>query len=867
MNDETASTKKEPAAEFCKDSLTTPNIAPLDISEQLLVCHREGAVGTDLLWDGKSLSELVRLAHNTATKAREQSKKSTIDGLFSHSNVPYFYGALKFSGSDRKKRRYSYKKGTSVDDVDYNHNNSLKKRGLFDRIPSNFDPAFVEPYFLKHERSENDTDVNRISDFSILSSTNVTAQKEDKRREDGTTQENSSDIKIQIKMLPATSKTYSTYNLPPLFIQGAPKTRPLSTTTVFLKGLVHSRDDETLTHIPYFGDDDDDISEVLGLEDQSSENGTENSSKSSNMGCWDIAQRQKLLEHGPFYKRQEQDDLVKEVFNLVVERLINQKHSVGSVTAQQLIDNVADAARIDKDRVNEVWQTLGYESIFHDCDINLPSKQNSDSPVEEIKLVEKIREAGEQNGNTKSKQGKVNSCVNAPLAYGDFMDSYRSLFCRSCFIYDCAIHGSNSNVQNSALQGELAYENEQEGYWTKVFDDGGKWERLIGTKKIEAKGEAPRTHSEAGYSNGNGHTFKHQDSNVAVSESASSDVRNNLNDLTPLQKSVCERAFHIFKGNVAEISNVLGADPSVVARHIQEKNIHIKPFLYLSEDYQKRKIRNPSYSMKHYNSSWLKRVEKATINHHCLFYPCDHDGLCGDHNCSCITNAWFCTKACIWGAKSRNYFRGCACKGGQCRTRSCPCFASMRECDPDLCRSCGTCSDPPHALAVLQLCRNDSISMRRYVHLLVGESTVHGAGWGLYTKNALAKGDYVSEYVGEVISQEEAERRGRIYDKVNRSYLFNLTADYVVDATRKGNKTRFINHSAKPNCCARLMLVNGTMRIGIFAIEDIESQSELFFDYRYSESSSDNELVEKQVMTVDWMKDPKMAHKVSKKNG
>lgn len=191
----------------------------------------------------------------------------------------------------------------------------------------------------------------------------------------------------------------------------------------------------------------------------------------------------------------------------------------------------------------------------------------------------------------------------------------------------------------------------------------------------------------------------------------------------------------------------------------------------------------------------------------------------------------------------------------------------MRECDPDLCRSCGTCSDPPHALAVLQLCRNDSISMRRYVHLLVGESTVHGAGWGLYTKNALAKGDYVSEYVGEVISQEEAERRGRIYDKVNRSYLFNLTADYVVDATRKGNKTRFINHSAKPNCCARLMLVNGTMRIGIFAIEDIESQSELFFDYRYSESSSDNELVEKQVMTVDWMKDPKMAHKVSKKNG
>jgi [histone H3]-lysine27 N-trimethyltransferase EZH2 len=121
------------------------------------------------------------------------------------------------------------------------------------------------------------------------------------------------------------------------------------------------------------------------------------------------------------------------------------------------------------------------------------------------------------------------------------------------------------------------------------------------------------------------------------------------------------------------------------------------------------------------------------------------------------------------------------------------------------------------------------VSMRRHAHLLMAESSIDGAGWGLYNKQALKKGDYIHEYVGEVISQEEAERRGRIYDKVNRSYLFNLTADFVVDASRKGNKTRFINHSAKPNCSTRLMLVNGTMRIGLFAKEDIEAQSEVRF--------------------------------------
>jgi SET domain-containing protein len=96
------------------------------------------------------------------------------------------------------------------------------------------------------------------------------------------------------------------------------------------------------------------------------------------------------------------------------------------------------------------------------------------------------------------------------------------------------------------------------------------------------------------------------------------------------------------------------------------------------------------------------------------------------------------------------------------------------------------------------------------------------------------------QYLGEVISHEEAEKRGAIYDERNQTYLFDLSTDYAVDALYKGNKTRFINHSNIPNLVTRMCVVNGDSRIGFFAKVDIEPQSEVsiesFLEYCFNTS-------------------------------
>ncbi|XP_062156816.1 histone-lysine N-methyltransferase CLF [Alnus glutinosa] len=217
------------------------------------------------------------------------------------------------------------------------------------------------------------------------------------------------------------------------------------------------------------------------------------------------------------------------------------------------------------------------------------------------------------------------------------------------------------------------------------------------------------------------------------------------------------------------------------------------------------------------------------------YNPCGCQTACGKQ-CACLQNGTCCEKYCGCPKSCKNRFRGCHCAKSQCRSRQCPCFAADRECDPDVCRNCWvSCGDGtfgvPSQRGDNYECRNMKLLLKQQQRVLLGRSDV--SGWGAFLKNSVGKHEYLGEYTGELISHREADKRGKIYDRENSSFLFNLNDQFVLDAYRKGDKLKFANHAPDPNCYAKVIMVAGDHRVGIFAKERICAGEELFYDYRY----------------------------------
>ncbi|RXM31298.1 Histone-lysine N-methyltransferase ASH1L [Acipenser ruthenus] len=71
------------------------------------------------------------------------------------------------------------------------------------------------------------------------------------------------------------------------------------------------------------------------------------------------------------------------------------------------------------------------------------------------------------------------------------------------------------------------------------------------------------------------------------------------------------------------------------------------------------------------------------------------------------------------------------------------------------------------------------------------------------------------------------------YHTHNDHYCLNLHSGMVIDSYRMGNEARFINHSCSPNCEMQKWSVNGVYRIGLFALKDMDSGTELSYDYNF----------------------------------
>ncbi|KAH8371333.1 hypothetical protein KR093_006987 [Drosophila rubida] len=131
-------------------------------------------------------------------------------------------------------------------------------------------------------------------------------------------------------------------------------------------------------------------------------------------------------------------------------------------------------------------------------------------------------------------------------------------------------------------------------------------------------------------------------------------------------------------------------------------------------------------------------------------------------------------------------------------------------------------------------CRNQKIQ-RHEVAPGVERFMTTDKGWGVRTKLPIAKGTYILEYVGEVVTEREFKQRmASIYLNDTHHYCLHLDGGLVIDGQRMGSDCRFVNHSCEPNCEMQKWSVNGLSRMVLFAKRAIEQGEELTYDYNFS---------------------------------
>ncbi|GAB0093771.1 Histone-lysine N-methyltransferase PR-Set7 [Sergentomyia squamirostris] len=110
-------------------------------------------------------------------------------------------------------------------------------------------------------------------------------------------------------------------------------------------------------------------------------------------------------------------------------------------------------------------------------------------------------------------------------------------------------------------------------------------------------------------------------------------------------------------------------------------------------------------------------------------------------------------------------------------------------------------------------------------------------GRGVIATRAFAKGDFVVEYIGDLISNGEANKREQFYAEDQNAgcymyYFKHKNVQYCIDATKENGKMgRLVNHSRNGNLITKIVDYRGRPHLVLLAKEDIEAGKELTYDY------------------------------------
>ncbi|XP_058128598.1 histone-lysine N-methyltransferase PR-Set7 [Anopheles ziemanni] len=112
-----------------------------------------------------------------------------------------------------------------------------------------------------------------------------------------------------------------------------------------------------------------------------------------------------------------------------------------------------------------------------------------------------------------------------------------------------------------------------------------------------------------------------------------------------------------------------------------------------------------------------------------------------------------------------------------------------------------------------------------------------GKGRGVVTTRPFCKGEFVVEYIGDLISVSEAKQREQIYAEDDNTgcymyYFKHKNLQHCIDATAESGKLgRLVNHSRNGNLVTKTVSLNNRPHLVLIAKEDIEAGVEVTYDY------------------------------------